>query len=209
MDDTDVDIELKHKILFFLNQAYNKLKEIAMNKDYDPEDAKFIHSLEKNRVFNNQHFLIKKNSKEAIGFQIDFLENGFLSDKKKIYFLEIKSISDFFKEFKKNIGRKIEKQEVSKIKLGYEFYVDTLFLLNDEVHFSVESIKPNFSNVLAYLNLAFELFAPNKVATKRVLPISAEADKQYPAVLVCPVFMPSAISYVVSNLFLFLCVMLL
>ena len=74
------------------------------------------------------------------------LENGYLSNKKKIYFLEIKSISDFFKEFKKDIGRKIEKQEISKIKLGYEFYVDTLFLLNDEVNFSVESIKPNFSN---------------------------------------------------------------
>jgi hypothetical protein len=79
MDDTDVDIELKHKILFFLNQAYNKLKEIAMNKDYDPEDAKFIPSLEKNRVFNNQHFLIKKNSKEGLTALINPLKRSNIS----------------------------------------------------------------------------------------------------------------------------------
>ncbi len=110
------------------------------------------HSIIESRIYsqNNKEIFLSlfgnKNSKEAIGFQIDLLENGYLSNKKKIYFLEIKSISDFFKEFKKDISRKIEKQEISKIKLGYEFYVDTLFLLNDEVHFSVESIKPNFSN---------------------------------------------------------------
>ena len=51
MNDTDVDIELKHKILFFLDQGYNKLKEISINEDYNSEDAKFTPSLEKNRVF--------------------------------------------------------------------------------------------------------------------------------------------------------------
>lgn len=104
----------------------------------------------RNYIQNNKEVFLSlfsnKNSKEAIGFQIDLLENGYLSNKKKIFFLEIKSIFDFFKEFKRDLGRKIEKQEVNKIKLGYEFYVDTLFLLNEEVHFSVESIKPNFSN---------------------------------------------------------------
>ena len=79
MNDTDVDIELKNKILFFLNQAYNKLKEIAINKDYDPEDAKFLPSLEKNRVFNNQHFLIKKNSKEGLTALINPLKRSNIS----------------------------------------------------------------------------------------------------------------------------------
>lgn len=79
MTDTDVEIELKHQILFFLNQAYNKLNEISINNDYNSEDAKFTPSLEKNRVFNNQHFLIKKNSKEGLTALINPLKRTKIS----------------------------------------------------------------------------------------------------------------------------------
>ena len=110
------------------------------------------HSIIESKIYSHNYkeiflsLISNKNSNEAIGFQIDFLENGNFNYKKKIYFLEIKFISNFFKELKREIGRKVEKQEVNKIKLGYEFQIDTLFLLNEEIHFSVESIKPNFSN---------------------------------------------------------------
>ncbi len=76
---SDIDIELKNKIHFFLDQAYNKLKEISINKDYDPNDAKFTPNLEKNRVFNNQHFLIKKNPKEDLTALINPLKRTNIS----------------------------------------------------------------------------------------------------------------------------------
>ncbi len=79
MKSCDGDIELKNKILFFLNQAYNKLTDISLNKDYDPENAKFIPSLEKNIVFNNQHFLIKKNPKEGLTALINPLKRTNIS----------------------------------------------------------------------------------------------------------------------------------
>ena len=87
-----------------------------------------------------------KNSRESIGIQLNLVENNISKFKKEIYFLEINSISSFFIEFKKEIKRKIKKQDIKKIKLGYEFYLDTLFILNNEIHFSAESIKPNFNN---------------------------------------------------------------
>ena len=110
------------------------------------------HSIIESKVFteNTKEIYLSlfgnKNSKEANGIQIDFVEDKILKHKKKIYFLEIKSISNFFKEFKKDLGRKIERQEINKIKLGYELYIDTLFVFEDELHFSIESIKPNFNN---------------------------------------------------------------
>jgi hypothetical protein len=66
MIETSVDIELKNRINFFLEQAYYKLLEISIDDKYDPEQSKFLPNLEKNRVFNNQHFIIKKNPKEDL-----------------------------------------------------------------------------------------------------------------------------------------------
>ena len=76
MISSDIDIELKNRIHFFLDQAYNKLKEISINDNYDPDDAKFTPNLEKNRVFNNQHFLIKKNEKEDLTALINPLKRN-------------------------------------------------------------------------------------------------------------------------------------
>ena len=71
---------LNSKIKYtFLDQAYNKLKEISINKDYDPNDAKFTPNLEKNRVFNNQHFLIKKNPKQDLTALINPLKRTNIS----------------------------------------------------------------------------------------------------------------------------------
>ena len=55
MISSDIDIELKNKIHFFLDRAYNKLKEISINKDYDPNNAKFTPNLEKNRSFQQSN----------------------------------------------------------------------------------------------------------------------------------------------------------
>ena len=64
------------------------------------------HSIIESKVFaeNTKEFYLSlfgnKNSKEATGIQIDFVENKILKHKKEIYFLEIKSISNFFKDIK-------------------------------------------------------------------------------------------------------------
>ena len=80
------------------------------------------HSIIESKVFteNTKEIYLSlfgnKNSKEANGIQIDFVEDKILKHKKEIYFLEIKSISNFFKEFKKDLARKIKRQEINKIK---------------------------------------------------------------------------------------------
>ena len=110
------------------------------------------HSIIESKIYSESNkdiylsLLGNKNSRESIGIQLNLVENNISKFKKEIYFLEINSISSFFIEFKKEIKRKIKKQDIKKIKLGYEFYLDTLFILNNEIHFSAESIKPNFNN---------------------------------------------------------------
>ena len=47
MKETNVDIELKNRINFFLEQAYYKLLEISIDDKYDPEQATFLPNLEK------------------------------------------------------------------------------------------------------------------------------------------------------------------
>ena len=151
--------DLKSFYVLISNRGKNGL-DLIERKIYDLKgdliDFIYIysnnHSIIESKIYsqNNKDIYLSlignKNSRESIGIQLNFLENDILKFKKEIYFLEIKSISDFFIENKKDLKRKIKKQDIKKIKLGYELYIDTLFLLNNEIHFSAESIKPNFNN---------------------------------------------------------------
>ena len=86
-----------------------------------------------------------KNSKQALGFRIDLLgEKLELLNEKK--FLEINVLKDFFISESKILNKKIDKKDPNNLKLGYEFYIDTLFISNNQIHISFESLKPNYSN---------------------------------------------------------------
>ncbi len=88
----------------------------------------------------------KKNSNEANGFQINILNKDSLSKNKEINFLQIPDLINFFSNENKIFQKKIKNKNVENLKLGYEFFIDTLFILNDEIHFAFESLKANFTN---------------------------------------------------------------
>ena len=78
-----------------------------------------------------------KNSKQALGFRIDLLGEKLevLNEKK---FLEINVLKDFFISENKILNKKIDKKDPNNLKLGYEFYIDTLFISNNQIHISFE-----------------------------------------------------------------------
>ena len=86
-----------------------------------------------------------KNSNEAIGIQFDKFKFDSLLVSSRIYFLEINTVVNFMSN-EKNIIKKLNSNKISKIKLGYELYVDTIFLENNNLNFSIESIKANYNN---------------------------------------------------------------
>ena len=67
-----------------------------------------------------------------------------MSDRK--YFLEINSIRDFISKEKKNVIKKLNSKNISNLKFGYELYIDTIFIKNNNLNFSLESIKPDYTN---------------------------------------------------------------
>ncbi|MFL3000737.1 MAG: hypothetical protein ACJZ0Y_01045 [Cytophagales bacterium] len=87
-----------------------------------------------------------KNSNEAIGVQFDkFIYDSLISSERK-YFLEINPIIDFMNIEKKNVIRKLNNKNISNLKFGYELHLDTIFIDNDNINFSIESIKADYSN---------------------------------------------------------------
>ena len=87
-----------------------------------------------------------KNSNESIGIQIDKFRYDSLISTQKKYFLEINLIKDFMMMEKKNLTKKINKKNISNSKFGYELYLDTIFIENNNLYFSIESIKADYSN---------------------------------------------------------------
>ena len=78
-----------------------------------------------------------KNSNESIGIQIDKFRYDSLISTQKKYFLEINLIKDFMMMEKKNLTKKINKKNISNSKFGYELYLDTIFIENNNLYFSI------------------------------------------------------------------------
>lgn len=87
-----------------------------------------------------------KNSNEAVGVQFDKFRYDSLISSERKYFLEINSIRDFISKEKKNVIRKLNSKNISNLKFGYELYIDTIFIENNDLNFSLESIKAEYTN---------------------------------------------------------------
>jgi len=87
-----------------------------------------------------------KNSNEAIGVQFDKFRYDTLISSEKTYFLEINQIIDFISKENKNVIRKLNSKNIRNLKFGYELYLDTIFIDNNNLNFSIESTKADYSN---------------------------------------------------------------
>ena len=126
---------------YSINRDFIGSYSIESNKNSIIESKKIRH----NKKEYNLSLLGIKNSKQALGFRIDLLgEKLELLNEKK--FLEINVLKDFFISESKILNKKIDKKDPNNLKLGYEFYIDTLFISNNQIHISFESLKPNYSN---------------------------------------------------------------
>lgn len=126
---------------YSINRDFIGSYTIESSKNSIIESKKIRHNKEEYNV----SLLGIKNSKQALGFRIDLSGERLeiLNEKK---FLEIKVLKDFFIGENKILNKKIDKKDLNNLKLGYEFYIDTLFISNNQIHISFESLKPNYSN---------------------------------------------------------------
>ena len=87
-----------------------------------------------------------KNSNEAVGVQFDKFRYDSLISSERKYFLEINSIRNFISVWKKKVVRKLNSKNIANLKFGYELYIDTIFIENNNLNFSLESIKAEYTN---------------------------------------------------------------
>ena len=116
---------------------------IISSKDHSIFDTKI---LDINDISYSISLFGNKNSNEAIGVQIDKFKLDSLISTNRKYLLEFNSVIDFISSENKNIFKKINRKNISNLKLGYELYIDTIFIENDNLNFSIESIKPDYTN---------------------------------------------------------------
>ena len=148
MNETDSDVEFKNNLNFFLEQCYNRLLNISLDDKYDPEQAIFLPKLEKNKVFNNQHFIIKKNLKEDLTKLINPISRKSISKLLNINSLfrrdyyNTKS-TDFVFELSQSLNNVISLSlETAEIKNTYYTFSDSL----QTNQFSIELYNYNLTN---------------------------------------------------------------
>ena len=87
-----------------------------------------------------------KNSNESKGIQFDKIFENKIISSKLINFLEINSFKNFISRDRKKISKKIKSNRIDKIKLSYEFYLDSIFRYKDRLIITLETLKPDFTN---------------------------------------------------------------
>ena len=161
-DNKIIDIHKNNDLSFYVlvnKENINNLKVIE-RKNYslnrDNLNSYLIESINNSIIqsktisIENKDFYIslvgRKNSNEANGFQINIVDQNSNVLSKKLNFLDINQLKNYFQNENRLLKKQIEKKNIEKLKLGYEFYIDTLFIENNEIHFSIESLKANFNN---------------------------------------------------------------
>ena len=87
-----------------------------------------------------------KNSIETKGIQFDKIFENRIISSRLINFLEINSFKNFISRDRKKISKKLKSNKIDKIKLSYQFYLDSIFSYEDKLIITLEALKPDFTN---------------------------------------------------------------
>ena len=89
--------------------------------------------------------IAEKNSNESEGIQVEKI-TGIEDDVKSINFLKINGFKDSISIIDKGLDKKLKSKKIKNIRLGYEFFIDSVFKKDNTFYVSIETIKPNFNN---------------------------------------------------------------
>ena len=99
----------------------------------------------KEDYFLSVSLIAEKNSNESEGIQIEKI-TGTEDDVELINFLKINGFKDSISTINKGLNKKLKSKKIKNIRLGYEFFIDSIFEKDNTFYVSLETIKPNFNN---------------------------------------------------------------
>ena len=108
------------------------------------------YSLLNSKKYLNEDFLLsisliaEKNSNESQGIQIEKIFEDKDYNLKSINFLDINAFKDSISILNKGLNKKLKSKK--NIRLGYEFFIDSIFRNNNTFYVSLETLKANFNN---------------------------------------------------------------